>query len=81
MSRSRRADAYKLWWRAQSAKGDPAKNPWLSRDAYYAAWDAQQAKIDRLMLEHCPDEMTADQKEEWARHQQPLPQNCLKEGK
>ena len=69
MNRSRRADDYKSWWRLQTIKGDPEKNPWLSRDAYYAAWDAQQAKIDRLMLEYCPDEMTEDQKATWARNQ------------
>jgi len=30
-----------------------------------------QAKVDALMLEYCPDEMTAAQKENWARHQEP----------
>lgn len=30
---------------------------------------AKQAEIDRLMLEFCPDEMTQDQFDEWARHQ------------
>lgn len=30
---------------------------------------AKQAEIDRLMLEFCPDEMTAEQKAEWAAHQ------------
>jgi hypothetical protein len=33
---------------------------------------ALQAKIDALMLEYCPDEMTFEQKEEWARHQRPV---------
>lgn len=33
---------------------------------------AQQAKIDALMLEHCPDEMTPEQIEEWGRHQRPV---------
>jgi len=33
--------------------------------------DRLKAKIDALMLEHCPDEMTADQLDEWAHHQQP----------
>jgi hypothetical protein len=33
---------------------------------------AKQARIDALMLEHCPDEMTAEQREEWARHQEPV---------
>lgn len=32
---------------------------------------ALQAKVDALMLEFCPDEMTEEQKETWARHQQP----------
>ena len=31
-----------------------------------------QAKIDQLMLEYCPDEMTQEQLAEWARHQKPL---------
>lgn len=30
-----------------------------------------QAKIDALMLEHCPDEMTDEQRENWAKHQRP----------
>lgn len=34
-----------------------------------------QAKIDALMLEYCPDEMTEAQKERWARHQQPVTPN------
>lgn len=32
---------------------------------------AMQAQIDRLMLEHCPNEMTAEQLAEWGRHQKP----------
>ena len=32
---------------------------------------SKQARIDALMLEYCPDEMTPDQREEWARHQKP----------
>ncbi len=28
--------------------------------------DANQAKIDALMFEHCPDEMTDEQKHKWA---------------
>ncbi len=31
---------------------------------------AAQAKIDELMLEHCPDEMTPEQIAEWAKHQE-----------
>lgn len=30
---------------------------------------AQQAEIDALMLEFCPNEITKEQMEEWARHQ------------
>lgn len=33
---------------------------------------AKQAIIDRLMLEYCPDEMSEEQFEEWARHQRPV---------
>ena len=33
---------------------------------------AQQAKIDSLMLEYCPQEMTDAQRSEWARHQRPV---------
>lgn len=29
-----------------------------------------QAEIDRLMLEFCPDEMSEEQLETWAKHQQ-----------
>ncbi len=41
--------------------------------AYKAAWDCQQAEIDRLMLEWCPDEMTPRQMAEWATHQVAAP--------
>lgn len=34
---------------------------------------ARQAKIDALMLEYCPDEMTPEQLEEWGRHQSAVP--------
>lgn len=35
---------------------------------------SKQAKIDSLMLEYCPHEMTAEQIAEWARHQKPAAQ-------
>ena len=44
----------------------------MMRLAWDAAWNCQQATIDRLMLEHCAEEMTADQMAEWARSQKPL---------
>ncbi len=40
-----------------------------------AADASLQAKIDALMLEYCPNEMTKEQIENWKRHQQPLPQH------
>lgn len=33
---------------------------------------AKQARIDALMLEYCPDEMTPEQVAEWSRHQRPV---------
>ncbi len=30
-----------------------------------------EARIDELMLEYCPDEMTEEQKQNWAKHQAP----------
>lgn len=38
-------------------------------NAYQAAHNAQQATIDRLMLEFCPGEMTNEQIDDWAKHQ------------
>lgn len=31
--------------------------------------DAKQARIDELMFEYCPDDMTREQLDEYARHQ------------
>jgi len=33
--------------------------------------DSLQAKVDALMLEYCPEEMTPEQVEEWGQHQRP----------
>ena len=35
--------------------------------------DSAQARVDALMLEFCPDEMTEEQTVNWARHQQRVP--------
>lgn len=43
--------------------------PWHMADA---AAGSLQARIDALMLEHCPDEMTPEQIAEWERHQVPV---------
>ncbi len=40
--------------------------------ALMAELDAQQAKIDALMLEFCPEDMTPEQLAEWGRHQRPV---------
>ena len=37
---------------------------------------AKQAQIDRLMLEHCPDEMTEEQRWIWAEHQKQVPETA-----
>lgn len=34
--------------------------------------ESKQAKIDELMLEYCPDEMTQGQLENWENRQKPL---------
>jgi len=31
-----------------------------------------QFRVDSLMLEYCPDEMTKKQKKNWAKHQRPV---------
>lgn len=39
--------------------------------------EALEAKIDALMLEYCPDEMSAEQKANWAAHQRPVAADSL----
>jgi hypothetical protein len=39
------------------------------KDIAKRAWDHQQAKIDLLMLEYCPNEMTEDQVKEYCNSQ------------
>lgn len=72
-----------LWERAlsaQVAQQDKARAS-VEREAARQAADtariaslqrevaAKQAKIDALMLEYCPDEMTPEQVENWKQHQ------------
>lgn len=40
--------AFEKWWRAQTLKGDPLRNPNLIRDAFYAGFAAglKDAKDD-----------------------------------
>lgn len=44
---------------------------YLRPDIGYRTTEVQelQATIDRLMLEYCPEEMTQEQKDNWAKHQ------------
>lgn len=44
--------------------------------ALRAEVEAKQARIDALMLEHSPDEMTPEQLAEWAQHQKPAPEGA-----
>lgn len=62
---------FEYWFNGATyrAKYDKAHPVYL---AAKEAWDAQQAEIDRLMLEYCPEEMTPAQVEEWGRNQKPV---------
>lgn len=42
------------------------ETPW---ECYQAAYNLQQATIDRIMLEFCPGEMTNEQIDAWAKAQ------------
>lgn len=44
----------------------------LSDKHHASEIDALQAQVDRVMLEYCPDEMTAEQIANWGRHQKPV---------
>ena len=41
--------------------------------------DALQARLDALMLEFCPDEMTEAQKDNWVEHQRPVSDDTQQE--
>lgn len=47
---------------------------YVSYDDHQRVVDALQAQIDRLMLEHCPEEMTTEQKKRWKDSQVPAPE-------
>lgn len=44
----------------------------LVRDQLKEQVQSQQAKIDALMLEYCPNDMTPEQLEDWGRNQKPV---------
>lgn len=47
-------------------------NDWDKEKELKRQLDAKQAKIDELMLEYCPNEVTDDQWEEYSKHQVPV---------
>lgn len=47
-------------------------------DAWCAAYDMQQAEIDRLMLEYCPEEMISQQIKDWENSQKRVSQEFQK---
>ena len=49
-----------------------AKNLQVGYNELDAKHRAAQAKIDALMLEYCPEEMTPEQTQNWAAHQRPV---------
>lgn len=53
---------------------EAADGDWVRHADAVAACDSLQAKIDELMLEYCPDEMTTEQRAEWAKHQVAVPE-------
>lgn len=73
--RNQAADAY-FEARPQIDCGDRRR---VFEAGYERGWEernrevlALQAKLDAVMLEYCPDEMTEEQTAEWERHQRPL---------
>ena len=46
---------------------------WVRANEAQREIDALQAKLDRLMIEHCPDEMTEEQRANWAAAQRAVP--------
>jgi hypothetical protein len=56
------------WW---ESLGKNKRRALSAKDAARLAWNQQQALLDRLMLEHCQDEMTKEQIDEWRKHQKP----------
>ncbi len=55
-------------------------NVWKAAAEYAARTaDDRQARIDALMLEFCPDEMTEAQRDNWAKHQQPVSDDMQQE--
>lgn len=56
-------------WKASGFKTfDNEPDPMFVK-AFEAAWDSQQAEIDSLMQEYCPNKITPEQWIEWEKHQ------------
>ena len=64
-------------WRIEQEARDVFYQKWSKAEAELAALRAgdmaKQAKIDAVMLEHCPEEMTKEQIAEWQRNVAPAP--------
>ena len=68
---------------AKDAEIQEWKDAWLGsnidNDALRRKLAAAQAKIDALMLEYCPNEMTPEQIKEWGKHQVPVSEELTKQ--
>lgn len=60
---------FENWWAQYLKKEGNEMLTEYEMDVARDAWNSQQARIDRLMLEHCPEEMTIEQRAEWAKNQ------------
>ena len=58
---------------------DRVREARTERDELSTKLAAAQARIDELMLEFCPDEMTPEQLANWAAHQRAVPESELPE--
>ena len=67
-------DGDTIWQQAQNAVSErdalarQVEQMQNIKSSLYRALDDKQAKIDALMFEFCPGEMSAEQKAEWAKH-------------
>lgn len=57
----------------RSAKDGQSWHAYQQDKRWREKCDGLQAKIDALMLEYCPNEMTPQQIKEWERHQKAVP--------
>lgn len=58
----------------KSAREGESWHAYQRHKRWQEKYDALQAKLDAVMLEFCPEEMTPEQMKNWERHQRPVPQ-------